>query len=183
MPSQNTSDIDGELLDALEASLHDCIGQANAKTSGELADELEIEDTEAQPKTREAVKVLMRERGLPLIGGNTGYYIPETQAPIDDAIESLQGRIAGIQERQQLLSDNWEAWTRAETDGGEQSSKSVFETIRDVVRNADDHPKQSEVIDTVATLTDADDDVVESELEKLKTNGFAYIVDGEVKLP
>jgi len=39
------------------------------------------------------------------------------------------------------------------------------------------------VIDTVATLADADPDAVEAKLEELETHGFAYVVNGAVKLP
>lgn len=105
-----------DTLDDLEADLRDAVGQDAAITSGELADRHFPEDGEANPETREAVKTLMRERGLPIIGGSTGYYIPAEQAPIDAAIESLEGRIAGIRERQKLLAQNWAAWDHSNTD-------------------------------------------------------------------
>lgn len=98
-----------------------------AITSSELADQLDIDDSEGNPETREAVKIAMRERGLPIIGGGNGYYIPVDPAKVEDAIESLDGRIAGIQERKDLIEDNWRNWTAQEriyrddaaaTDGG-----------------------------------------------------------------
>lgn len=107
----SSTDYDAATLDALASDLRAAVGKANAITSGELAARHLPDDGEANPATREAVKVLMRERGLPVIGSNAGYYIPREQAPIDDAIASLEGRIDGIRERQQLLAENWAAWT------------------------------------------------------------------------
>jgi len=126
--------VDGALLDRIETVLRerhqkrrtrdDWDADAQAITSGQLADDLGIDDSEGNPKTREAIKVLKRERGLPVVAGNTGYYIPVERGPIEDYIESLEGRIDGIRENQQLMRENWQAWQQhaeAElaTDGGE----------------------------------------------------------------
>lgn len=121
MTTNDTTDdtehsIDPDTLDAIEADLKGAVGQSQAITSGDLADRHLPADGEANPATREAVKVLMRERDLPVIGGPTGYYIPTSQEPIDDAIASLDGRIAGIRERQQLLAENWADWTHGGPD-------------------------------------------------------------------
>lgn len=115
-------DIDGELLDQLEQKLLTAVGQENAITSGELAREVTGETAEANPKTREAVKELLRERSLPVVGSNDGYYIPTSSGPIEDEIESLEGRISGIRERQHLLREAWADWCQTERyddhDGG-----------------------------------------------------------------
>ena len=115
-------DVDGELLDELHEILRERYYQRTegdietvreqAITSGEMADRVTDEDTEANPQTREAVKVLMRERGLPVIGSNHGYYIPVDPNAIESEIDALEGRIDGIRERQQLLRDNWDNWQR-----------------------------------------------------------------------
>lgn len=83
-------------------------------TSSELAEQLDIDDSEGNPETREAVKIAIRERGQPIIGGGNGYYIPVDPSQIEDAIESLDGRIAGIQERKQLIEENWRNWNAQE---------------------------------------------------------------------
>lgn len=133
-------DIDGRLVDEIEEELrrrhferHEGRLQSDAEqaiTSAELADQLGIDDSEAQPKTREAVKIVMRERGLPVIGGSNGYYIPINPADIEDALQTLDSRIAGIQERKHLIDDNWRNWTAQErtyredaaaTDGGDRA--------------------------------------------------------------
>lgn len=115
------TDPDPDTLDALEADLRDAVGKPNAISSGELAERHVPADGEANPRTRELVKqVLMRERGLPIVSCSNGYYIPEDRATIEDELDSLRGRIAGIEDRMQLLEDNWDQWRTpdAATDGG-----------------------------------------------------------------
>lgn len=131
--------ITGRLVDQIEETLrerhykrHEGVIETTAEqaiTSADLAAQLDIDDGEAQPKTREAIKIVMRERGLPVIGGSNGYYIPVRGDDIADALETLDGRIAGIEERKRLLDENWRNWraqertyrdeqTPATTDGG-----------------------------------------------------------------
>jgi len=109
---------DTDVLDSIEADLRDAVGKQQAITSGELSDRHLPEDGEANPTTREIIKeVMMGERGLPVVSCASGYYIPEDRATIEAELESLRGRIAGIQQRMQLLEDNWQQW-RTVADGG-----------------------------------------------------------------
>jgi len=128
------TDVDGDLLEALHAELRrryrkretggfESVAE-QAVTSSELAAMFDIEDSAANPKTREALKVLMRERGLPIVSNNHGSWIPLSRQPIDDKLDELDGRIAGIQERKQLLEDNWDSWElrqRTRADGGDET--------------------------------------------------------------
>ena len=119
--------ITGDVLDAIEAELHRRYRKRKAGTfsraeqaitSDELAAEIVDEHTDANPKTREAVKIVMRTRSIPIIGDHDGYRIPLDREPIDDAVDSLEGRIEGIRERQQLLEDTAdEFFQRADGDG------------------------------------------------------------------
>ena len=113
------TDLDPDTLDSIEADLRDAVGKANAITSGELARRHVPGDSEANPTTREAVKeIMMRERGLPIVSCGNGYYLPADRGTIDDELDSLRGRIAGIEDRMALLESNWQQW-RATTDGGD----------------------------------------------------------------
>lgn len=111
--------VDGGLLDDLETEFRqryykrergEYDRSEQAITSGELADTFGIEDAEGNPKTREAIKILKRERGLPLVGGPDGYRIPLSGDAIDDYHDSLEGRIEGIRENQRLMQRNWRSW-------------------------------------------------------------------------
>lgn len=102
-------DIDGALLDDLEELLADHRDPDNAISSGEIADRLGIDDSRSNPRTQEAVKVLLEERELPIISNSNGYFVATAEAQIEEEIESLQSRIQGIQQRQQLIRDAWES--------------------------------------------------------------------------
>lgn len=103
------TDLDEQTLDRIEAELWQAQGRENAITSGEIAAKHLPDDGEANPQTRKAIKTLMRERGTPVIGESVGYYIPTSNEPISDAVQSLQSRIEGIKERQKLIMDNWKS--------------------------------------------------------------------------
>ena len=101
--SSKTAAIDGDLLDDLESLLWDHVGPENSITSTEVSDELGIKDSNGNPKTREAIKIVLRERGVPVIAGANGYYIAETEKQVRDELDSLDQRIQGIEERKQLI--------------------------------------------------------------------------------
>ena len=114
------TDYSQKTLDALESDLR-ATSPSTALTSGELAARYFPDDSSGNPKTRQAIKHLMRERGLPIVGGGNGYYVPQSNADVADMVRSLQGRIDGIKERQRLLVDNWASHTAQPTtasDGG-----------------------------------------------------------------
>jgi len=101
-------DVDGDLLDDLEDLLLDHVGSDNKITSGEIADELDIDDSGSNPKTRETIRILVEERQLPVIGSSHGYHVPESADEVEEQVESLQSRAASIQERSQLIKEAWD---------------------------------------------------------------------------
>ena len=113
------TDYNDRTLDALESDLR-AATPSEPVTSGELAARHFPDDGSGNSKTRQAIKHLMRERGLPIVGGGNGYYVPQSNADVADMVRSLQGRIDGIKERQRLLVDNWASHTAQPTasDGG-----------------------------------------------------------------
>jgi hypothetical protein len=110
--SRAVSDDENDDLRRLYDELKTHVGRDEAINSAELAARYYPDDGAAQPKTREAVKQVMREFGLPLVSCNEGYYVPNNPATIENELDSLQGRIDGIQERKQLLENNWRDWSR-----------------------------------------------------------------------
>jgi len=113
------TDYSPKTLDKLERDLR-ATSPSTPLTSGELAARYFPDDRSGNPKTRQAIKHLMRERGLPIVGGGNGYYVPQSNADVAEMVKSLQGRIDGIKERQRLLVDNWAHHTAqpTPTDGG-----------------------------------------------------------------
>lgn len=102
-------DINGDLLEDLEDLLKDHVGKVDAITAGEIADELQIQDSDGYPRTRDAIRVLLEERQFPVIAGGNGYYVPESRQQVEEEIESLESRAKSIQQREQLILSAWEA--------------------------------------------------------------------------
>ncbi|WP_311171778.1 hypothetical protein [Halobellus ordinarius] len=106
------TDVDGALLDELEAILADR-GRSDAITSAELAERLDIDDGEASPETRAAVRALLFERNVPVRSGNVGYWVCQSEAEAEEYESDLEGRIEGIEQRLTAFRTAWQEWNRA----------------------------------------------------------------------
>jgi len=91
------------LADQVYEELRGRTSQAEAITSGELSDRLNVGDGEANPKTRELIHDVMRERDLPVIAGHSGYYVAGSLKEVEEYLDDLDGRIAGIEGRKRDL--------------------------------------------------------------------------------
>ena len=119
------TDIGGALLDRFEELLRGR-PRDEAITSAELSDRLAINDGEASPATREAIRALIAERGLPVRSGNCGYWVCQSEVEAQEYLQSLRGRISGIEGRMAAFQAAWEAHdphagddAAVATDGGE----------------------------------------------------------------
>lgn len=101
--------ISSDLLDALEEELQDHSGPEEAVSSSELAERITGEDTEANPKTREAIRVLVEERAMPIAASHRGYFLIENEQQLDEYLEQLRARKVGIETRIQLTTQAWAA--------------------------------------------------------------------------
>ena len=106
------TDVDGALLDQLETELADR-GRDNAITAAELAEHCDIDDGEASPTTRKAVRALLTERGVPIRSGNVGYWVCQSEAEAEEYAADLEGRIEGIEQRLTAFRSAWRSWNRA----------------------------------------------------------------------
>lgn len=113
------TDVTGAFLDELENVLRaEAVGPDNAITSGELASSVGIADAEANPKTREAVRILVEERQVPVAATSQGYFLMTNQDHLETYLETLDGRIAGIQDRKQIVTEAFNHWRYGEAAGG-----------------------------------------------------------------
>lgn len=109
--------IDGELLDRLQLELAEHRGADNAITTDQLGTRVGIDDSGTNPKVRDAVKVLMAERSVPVVSDHNGYYIPASREEVHEYVANLESRIDGIQQRKRLVEEA--ADHRLVADGGE----------------------------------------------------------------
>jgi len=173
--------IDGDLLDQVEDELRGRT-KADAIQSGDLADAVDIDDSEGNPKTREAIRILIEERGLPVASANCGYWLLESRDQLDEYVETLEGRIAGIQERIDMVAENYE---EAIADGGQihLDPADIRREIKRVVEENDPALRDDVATDVSDTLGCTPVDVQE-QLSEMEKHGFIYILDsGEVRLP
>lgn len=92
-----------ELIDEAEEIMRNHTGFDNAITARELSDRLGIEDAEGFPNTRDVLKYLLAERGMPIGSGNQGSFLIETEEEFIDYVENLDNRIRGIMDRRQAV--------------------------------------------------------------------------------
>lgn len=112
------TDIDGATLDALTLELLDT-GPDDARTAAELARRTGIDDRGGSPVTREAIRELIDERGVPVVAGTKGYYLLDSPAELKRYLATLDSRIAGIEERKQLVVAAWNRYRDAQAETGE----------------------------------------------------------------
>lgn len=101
--------VTGEILDSLEETFDEHRGPDEAITSSELSEQLEIADSEANPKTREAIRVLCDERKIPVAASHAGYYRIQTRQQLEEYQQTLRARIRGIEERLWMAQKAFEA--------------------------------------------------------------------------
>jgi hypothetical protein len=110
-------DADGALLDAA-ANIIEGRAKSDAITSAELSDRLGLDDGEASPKARDLVRTLITERAIPVRSGSVGYWVCQSEAEAEEYLDTLRGRIAGIETRMDCFEVAWQSHKRALADGG-----------------------------------------------------------------
>jgi len=82
-----------------------------AISSKDLAYIFDIDDAEANPITREAVKDAMRlyavDLGITVGANGNGYFLIKTMDELQSYLKTLEGRIQGIRERKSLVKAAW----------------------------------------------------------------------------
>lgn len=85
-------------------------GKGNPITSGQIAQTIGIVENATYAKTRALILQCAAHYALPLAAGNQGYYLITNSTEFDEYIANLNSRIAGIEERKQVITKNFERW-------------------------------------------------------------------------
>lgn len=99
--------------------LLDAEGPDNAITSREIDEEVNLDSVGSFPQTREVVRELLMEDGIPIASNSNGYYVIETEEQLADYVDTLDGRITGIAERRFGIlqaADQWDGDIEASDD-------------------------------------------------------------------
>ena len=83
------------------------IGKSNKVTSSQIAEQIGIQEDATHAKTRALILEAAKKYRLPLAANNRGYYIINTKAEYDEYIKYLDLKIAGIEQRKKIITDNY----------------------------------------------------------------------------
>lgn len=83
-------------------------GEENAIASHEIAAILGIDEDDTHPKARRLIKKCIEKYNLPVSGDDNGYYYMTDRADLDRYVNNLNGRIAKIAERRDMVIRNFE---------------------------------------------------------------------------
>lgn len=82
-------------------------GKQNRITSAKIALQLGIKEDDTHAKTRAYIFECAQKYKLPLAADNRGYYLITCQEEYDGYIANLNSRIAGIEERKKIITNNF----------------------------------------------------------------------------
>ena len=94
-------------LEKIRDILNRHIGKTNKVTSSQIADQIGIKEDDTHAKTRALIFETAKKYKLPLAANNRGYFLINTKAEYDEYIKNLDSRIAGIEERKRIITDNY----------------------------------------------------------------------------
>lgn len=87
-------------------------GKKNRITSSAIAAAIGIVENATYAKTRSLILECAKTYKLPLAADTKGYYLITSQKEYNDYISNLNSRIAGIEDRKRIITENFEEWKR-----------------------------------------------------------------------
>lgn len=94
-------------LARIKVVLEEHIGKSNKITSKQIANIIGINEDATQAKTRALILECAKQYKLPLAADNRGYYLITSEIELNEYIENLNSRIAGIEDRKNLIIQNF----------------------------------------------------------------------------
>lgn len=94
-------------LELIRDILNSHIGKSNKVTSSQIAEQIGIQEDATHAKTRALIIEATKKYKLPLAANNRGYFLINTKSEYNEYIENLNSRIAGIEERKKIITDNY----------------------------------------------------------------------------
>ena len=97
-----------EMLKKINEILLNHKGKQNRITAGKIALALGINEDATHAKTRALIFECAKKYELPLAANNRGYYLITCQKEYDEYMANLNSRKAGIEERQEIITKNFD---------------------------------------------------------------------------
>lgn len=83
-------------------------GKENPIKSAQIAALLGIKEDDTHSRTRGLIKKCAVEYNLPLLSSQKGYFLAKTKEELNQCLQNLNSRIAGIEERKTIITHNFE---------------------------------------------------------------------------
>ena len=83
-------------------------GKNNAKHALKLEKELSLDIGNTQETTRNLIRNAIVNHNIPIGSSQAGYFLVDTEAELDNVVQSLQKRIKGLQDRIDGIQNGWE---------------------------------------------------------------------------
>lgn len=100
------------MINQIKDILLDHLGKKNRITSAKIAEAIGIIENATYAKTRSLILTCAKTHKLPLAADTKGYYLITNQMEYDEYIANLNSRIAGIEERKRIITENFEEWNK-----------------------------------------------------------------------
>ncbi|MCF2238879.1 hypothetical protein KVP04_07045 [Halobacterium salinarum] len=97
--------------DKVKDLLLNATGPSNAVSSREINEQVDVDSVGSFPQTREIVRELLMNEGIPVASNSNGYYVIESEEQLADYVNTLDSRITGIAERRYGIlraADQWD---------------------------------------------------------------------------
>lgn len=85
-------------------------GSVNPISAREINEVIDVDTVDSFPRTRELVREVLFEERIPIVSGNDGYYIVETEDELAAYLANLDGRIGNIAERRYTIRRAAQEW-------------------------------------------------------------------------
>lgn len=95
------------MREKLKTILMEHKGKSNRITSSQIARCLGINEDDTHAKTRSLIFDVAEEYKIPLAADAKGYYVIATKEEYQDYMNNLDRRIAGIDRRKMIISNNY----------------------------------------------------------------------------
>lgn len=148
----------------------------------QVNDELPGDAAVSTSTVRSLVRRVRAEYNLAIYSRGSGYYHIQTDDALDDALGRIDEAIATKEETKTELAEAFSKATRAPaTDGG--GVVAAGDIRREIAAVADAGNDRNAVESHVERAIGVDAERVAEEIDRMETNGFVYVADGEVRTP
>ncbi|WP_020589974.1 hypothetical protein [Desulfobacter curvatus] len=97
-------------LEKIKEILEKHCGKRNQISAGKIGPQIGINEDATHVQTRGLILQAIEELNLPIAGGSRGYYMIDTERELEEYVNSIDGRIAEMEKRKNLVQKAFEKY-------------------------------------------------------------------------